>query len=888
MQPWQVKAAVDLLDAGSTVPFIARYRKEATGTLDDTQLRDLEERLRYLRELEDRRRTILEAIAAQGALTPELQAAVVGADTKSRLEDIYLPFKTKRRTKAQIAREAGLEPLADALLKRPELDPEREAGKYLNADHSIGDSAAALAGARSILVERVAQDADLAATLRERLWTQGRMVSRVKKGMDAEGQKFKDYFEFSQQPAGMPSHRVLALLRGEKDGVLELDLAEAEPNDDAALTAARGRYEAAVARFLGVADRGRPADAWLLQTAQTAWRSRVLARLTADLRSRMFAAAEDEAVRVFAANLRDVLLAAPAGNRATLGLDPGLRTGVKVAVVDGTGKVVATDTVYPHAPARKWDEALRTLVALAKKHGVELVAIGNGTASRETDKLAGELLKQLSSGSENKPQKIVVSEAGASVYSASALAAAELPGMDVSLRGAVSIARRLQDPLAELVKIEPKSIGVGQYQHDVTAAKLDRSLDAVVEDCVNAVGVDVNTASPALLSRVAGVGPLLSENIVAYRNEHGPFTKRSELKKVPRLGAKAFEQCAGFLRITGGAEPLDASSVHPEAYPVARKIKAAAGKAPAAGSYAALNPQDFVDGSFGLPTVQDIIAELEKPGRDPRPAFAAAAFSEGIEKISDLRPGMVLEGTVTNVAAFGAFVDIGVHQDGLVHVSALANRFVSDPREVVKSGQVVRVKVLEADPERKRISLTLRLDDEPAASGGSAPSSRQTQPRQQQPRQQQPRQPGARKAGARQTRRGPYRLRPTPRWPRHSGKPVWVSSAPSWLTAAAPAVRRRRTEGYCCPAPRVQPTSATPRAGSGWGAQPMNSLSARTLPSGSCRKADLTVPKSRMSPATFPSTPAKLAGAGGRKVAPRALRAATSSSMPVTMKLIIG
>lgn len=718
--PWQVKAAVDLLDAGSTVPFIARYRKEATGTLDDTQLRELEERLRYLRELEDRRRSILEAIAAQGALTPELQAAVVGADTKSRLEDIYLPFKTKRRTKAQIAREAGLEPLADALLKRPELDPEREAAKYLNAEHSIGDPAAALAGARSILVERVAQDADLAATLRERLWTQGRMVSRVKKGKESEGQKFKDYFEFSQQPAGMPSHRVLALLRGEKDGALELDLAEADPNDDAALTAARGRYEAAVARFLGVADRGRPADAWLLQTAQLAWRSRVLARLTADLRSRMFAAAEDEAVRVFAANLRDVLLAAPAGNRATLGLDPGLRTGVKVAVVDGTGKVVATDTVYPHAPARKWDEALRTLVGLATKHGVELVAIGNGTASRETDKLAAELLKQLSSGPENKPQKIVVSEAGASVYSASALAAAELPGMDVSLRGAVSIARRLQDPLAELVKIEPKSIGVGQYQHDVTAAKLDRSLDAVVEDCVNAVGVDVNTASPALLSRVAGVGPLLSENIVAYRNEHGPFAKRSELKKVPRLGAKAFEQCAGFLRITGGAEPLDVSSVHPEAYPVARKIKATAGKAPAAGSFAALNPQDFVDGSFGLPTVQDIIAELEKPGRDPRPAFAAAAFSEGIEKISDLRPGMVLEGTVTNVAAFGAFVDVGVHQDGLVHVSALANRFVSDPREVVKSGQVVRVKVLEADPERKRISLTLRLDDEPASGGRAA------------------------------------------------------------------------------------------------------------------------------------------------------------------------
>ena len=734
VKAWQVKAAVDLLDGGSTVPFIARYRKEATGTLDDTQLRELEERLRYIRELEDRRRTVLEAIASQGKLTPELQAAVVDADTKSRLEDIYLPFKTKRRTKAQIAREAGLEPLADALLKRPELDPEREAAKFLNAEHSIDDAAAALAGARSILVERVAQDPDLAATLRERLWSQGRMVSRVKKGQETEGQKFKDYFEFSQVPSGMPSHRVLALLRGEKDGVLELDLAEAEPSDDDALAAARGRYESAVARFLGVADRGRPADEWLVQTAQVAWRSRVLARLTADLRGRMFAAAEDEAVRVFAANLRDVLLAAPAGNRATLGLDPGLRTGVKVAVVDGTGKVVATDTVYPHAPARKWDEALATLVRLARQHAVELVAIGNGTASRETDKLALELIKKLSAESaagqtgngapgSRPPEKLVVSEAGASVYSASALAAAELPGMDVSLRGAVSIARRLQDPLAELVKIEPKSIGVGQYQHDVTAVKLDRSLDAVVEDCVNAVGVDVNTASPALLSRVAGVGPLLSENIVAYRNEHGPFAKRSELKKVPRLGAKAFEQCAGFLRITGGAEPLDASSVHPEAYPVARKILAAAGgskSAPgsAAGSLAALNPQDFVEGAFGLPTVQDIISELEKPGRDPRPAFAAAKFSEGIEKISDLRPGMILEGTVTNVAAFGAFVDVGVHQDGLVHVSALANRFVSDPREVVKSGQVVRVKVLEADPERKRISLTLRLDDEPAPSGG--------------------------------------------------------------------------------------------------------------------------------------------------------------------------
>ncbi|MET1087812.1 MAG: Tex family protein [Arthrobacter sp.] len=715
VKAWQVKAAVELLDGGSTVPFIARYRKEATGTLDDTQLRELDERLRYLRELEDRRRTVLEAVAAQGQLTADLQKAILAADTKSRLEDIYLPFKSKRRTKAQIAREAGLEPLAEALLKRPELSPEREAAKYLNAEHAVADAASALAGARAILVERAAQDPDLAATLRERLWTQGRMVSRVKKGKEADGQKFADYFEFAQAPAGMPSHRVLALLRGEKDGVLELDLTEADPTDDSAFAAARSRYESAVAKCLGVTDRGRPADAWLVETARVAWRSRLLARLTADLRGKMFAAAEDEAVRVFAANLRDVLLAAPAGNRATLGLDPGLRTGVKVAVVDGTGKVVATDTVYPHAPARKWDEALAKLERLARQHAVELVAIGNGTASRETDKLAAELIKRMPD-LDRKPQKLVVSEAGASVYSASALAAAELPGMDVSLRGAVSIARRLQDPLAELVKIDPKSIGVGQYQHDVTASKLDRSLDAVVEDCVNAVGVDVNTASPALLSRVAGVGPLLSENIVAYRNEHGPFAKRTELKKVPRLGAKAFEQCAGFLRITGGAEPLDASSVHPESYSVARKILVAAGSAPAS----SLDPRDFVDDTFGLPTVKDILAELDKPGRDPRPAFAAATFSEGIEKIADLKPGMILEGTVTNVAAFGAFVDVGVHQDGLVHVSALANRFVSDPREVVKSGQVVRVKVLEADPERKRISLTLRLDDEPSAGGASS------------------------------------------------------------------------------------------------------------------------------------------------------------------------
>ena len=808
IKPWQVKAAVELLDGGSTVPFIARYRKEATGTLDDTQLRELEERLRYLRELEDRRRAVLEAITAQGQLTPELQAAVVAADTKSRLEDIYLPFKTKRRTKAQIAREAGLEPLADSLLKRPELDPEREAAKYLNAEHSIDEAAAALAGARSILVERVAQDADLAATLRERLWAQGRMVSRVKKGKEAEGQKFADYFEFSQAPSGMPSHRVLALLRGEKDGVLDLDLSEAEPSDDDALAAARGRYESAVARFLGVADRGRPADAWLIQTAQVAWRSRVLARLTGDLRTRMFAAAEDEAVRVFANNLRDVLLAAPAGNRSTLGLDPGLRTGVKVAVVDGTGKVVATDTIYPHAPARKWEESLATLELLARQHNVELIAIGNGTGSRETDKLATELIKRVGAGAGNTPQKLVVSEAGASVYSASALAAAELPGMDVSLRGAVSIARRLQDPLAELVKIEPKAIGVGQYQHDVTPAKLDRSLDAVVEDCVNAVGVDVNTASPALLSRVAGVGPLLSENIVAYRNENGPFAKRSELKKVPRLGAKAFEQCAGFLRISGGSEPLDASSVHPEAYPVARKIMAAAGVKTAAsgagssgtsvgaGSLATINAQDFVEGAFGLPTVKDIISELEKPARDPRPAFAAAAFADGIEKISDLRPGMVLEGTVTNVAAFGAFVDVGVHQDGLVHVSALANRFVSDPREVVKSGQVVRVKVLEADPERKRISLTLRLDDEPAP---ARPASGTKPAQSGRPAPSKPAQPGKQAQGAKPSQGGKPAQANKPMQsgrpaqsdqPVQGGKPAQSNKSAPVNTAMAEALRK--------------------------------------------------------------------------------------------------
>ncbi|MCQ1996809.1 Tex family protein [Arthrobacter sp. zg-Y1171] len=712
--PWQVRAAVGLLDGGATVPFIARYRKEATGTLDDAQLRDLDERLRYLRELEDRRRAILEAIAAQGKLTDELREAVVGAETKSRLEDIYLPYRSKRRTKAQIAREAGLEPLAEALLADPRRSPDAEAARYVR--EGIPDAAEALAGARAILIERVSQDADLLTEQREKLWRQGRMRSQVRPGKEAEGRKFTDYYDFSQSPSGMPSHRVLALFRGEKEGMLELALTEGDPADAEVLAAARARYERSVAARLGVADRGRPADPWLMTTVQLAWR-RILAKLSVDLRVRLFTEAETEAVRVFAANLRDVLLAAPAGNRTTLGLDPGLRTGVKVAVVDGTGKVVATDTVYPHAPVRRWDDALATLAGLVKQHGVELIAIGNGTASRETDKLAAELMKLVPGGSLGK---LVVSEAGASVYSASALASAELPGMDVSLRGAVSIARRLQDPLAELVKIDPKSIGVGQYQHDVTPAKLERSLDAVIEDCVNAVGVDVNTASPSLLTRVAGVGPLLSENIVAYRNANGPFARRQDLMKVPRLGAKAFEQCAGFLRVSGGKEPLDGTSVHPESYPIARKVLAAAGATMSASGAAleGVDPAAFVDDQVGLPTVLDIIAELRKPGRDPRPAFETASFSEGIEKISDLRPGMVLDGVVTNVAAFGAFVDVGVHQDGLVHISAMSHTFISDPREVVRSGQVVKVKVMEADPERKRISLTLRLDDDAAEPGG--------------------------------------------------------------------------------------------------------------------------------------------------------------------------
>ncbi len=704
----QVAAAVDLLDGGATVPFIARYRKEATGGLDDAQLRTLEERLRYLRELDERRAAILESIESQGKLTDELREQILAADTKARLEDIYLPYKPKRRTKAQIARELGLEPLADALLTDPGLDPVAAAEPYVV--EGLADAAAALEGARAILIERFAEDADLIGELREHMWAHGRLVSKVREGKEEAGAKFSDYFDFAEPFTKLPSHRILAIFRGEKEEVLSVTL---EPEDGEV-------YETRIAARFGISDRGRPADRWLADTVRWAWRTRILVHLGIDLRMRLWQGAEDEAVRVFAANLKDLLLAAPAGARVTMGLDPGLRTGVKVAVVDATGKVLETATIYPHEPKRQWDQSLAVLGALAQRHGVELVAIGNGTASRETDKLAGELVKHMP-----HLTKVVVSEAGASVYSASPYASQELPDLDVSLRGAVSIARRLQDPLAELVKIDPKSIGVGQYQHDVSETKLSRSLDAVVEDAVNAVGVDVNTASAPLLTRVSGIGAMLADNIVQHREAHGPFRTRAALKEVPRLGPKAFEQCAGFLRIQGGDDPLDSSAVHPEAYPVVRRILASAKTdlKSLIGNTAvlrSLKPADFVDDQFGLPTVTDILRELEKPGRDPRPAFRTASFKEGVEKISDLEPGMVLEGVVTNVAAFGAFVDVGVHQDGLVHVSAMSNHFVRDPRDVVKPGDIVRVKVLDVDIPRKRISLTLRLEDD-VQGGGDRP-----------------------------------------------------------------------------------------------------------------------------------------------------------------------
>jgi uncharacterized protein len=712
----QVQAAVDLLDGGATVPFIARYRKEVTGTLDDAQLRTLEERLRYLRELEERRTAVLESIRSQGKLDEALEARILAAESKARLEDLYLPYKPKRRTKAQIAREAGLQPLADRLLSDPSLDPQATAAGFADAGRGVADAAAALEGARAILVERFAEDGDLIGGLREQMWSRGRLSSRVREGKEEAGAKFSDYFEFTEPFTRLPSHRILAMFRGEKEEILDLDL---EPEEDSDITSTGpGPYELEIARRFEIRDRGRPADRWLVDTVRWAWRTRILAHLDINLRTRLWQAAEEEAVRVFAANLRDLLLAAPAGTRSTMGLDPGLRTGVKVAVVDATGKVVATETIYPHEPRRRWDESIAVLARIAREHHVDLIAIGNGTASRETDKLAGELIAK---HPELKLTKAVVSEAGASVYSASAYASQELPELDVSLRGAVSIARRLQDPLAELVKIDPRSIGVGQYQHDLSEVKLSRSLDAVVEDCVNAVGVDVNTASAPLLTRVSGIGEGLAANIVAHRDASGPFRSRAALKGVPRLGPKAFEQCAGFLRIPGGDDPLDASSVHPEAYPVVRRILEATASDMSTlignGSVLrGLDPRRFVDDTFGLPTVNDILKELDKPGRDPRPAFKTAIFKEGVEKLADLEPGMILEGVVTNVAAFGAFVDVGVHQDGLVHISAMSRNFVKDPRDVVKPGDIVRVKVQEVDIPRKRISLTLRLDDE--AGGG--------------------------------------------------------------------------------------------------------------------------------------------------------------------------
>jgi uncharacterized protein len=715
----QVTAAVALLDGGATVPFIARYRKEATGALDDGQLRSLDERLRYLRELEERREVVLKSIREQGKLDAALEAAIRAADSKGRLEDIYLPFKPKRRTKAEIAKEAGLEPLAELLLAHQENDPLAAAARFVDADKHVADAAAALEGARAILVERFAEDADLIGSLREEMWSSGRLVSKVRDGKQEAGAKFSDYFDFAEKLAKMPPHRVLALFRAQKEEILDVAI---EPEDAATANTGSNPYELRIMRRFGISDRGRPGDKWLIDTVRWAWRTKIQVHLGIDLRTRLWEAAEAESVRVFAANLRDLLLAAPAGARATMGLDPGYRTGVKVAVVDATGKVVTTAVIHPHEPQRQWNEALAILGKLAKQHKVELISIGNGTASRETDKLATELVKLLP---ELKMTKIVVSEAGASVYSASAYASQELPKLDVTLRGAVSIARRLQDPLAELVKIDPKSIGVGQYQHDLSESKLSRALDAVVEDCVNAVGVDVNTASAPLLARVAGIGTGLAESIVLHRDTNGPFRSRKSLKDVPRLGPKAFEQCAGFLRIPGGADPLDGSGVHPEAYPVVRRIIDAAktdikGLIGNATVLRALSPKSFVDDTFGLPTVTDILRELEKPGRDPRPAFKAAVFAEGVETLDDLKPGMVLEGTVTNVAAFGAFVDIGVHQDGLVHISAMSKSFVKDPREVVKPGNIVRVKVLDVDKPRKRIALTLRLDDEVGARGDRA------------------------------------------------------------------------------------------------------------------------------------------------------------------------
>ncbi|SMC22356.1 uncharacterized protein SAMN02745857_01396 [Andreprevotia lacus DSM 23236] len=727
----QVEAAIALLDEGATVPFIARYRKEVTGGLDDTQLRNLEERLRYMRELEERRVAVIASVEEQGKLTPELKASFLDADNKQRLEDLYLPYKQKRRTRAQIAREAGLQPLADALLSDPQLNPEQEAAGYLS--ESIADTKAALDGARAILMEQFGEDAELLGGLRDYLSKNAVIKTSVAEGKAEEGAKFSDYFEYDEPLHAMPSHRILAVLRGRNEGVLNMALVLPEELDPATRPTGPNVCELRIAKRFGIDNQGRPGDKWLADTVRLTWRAKIALSLETELVNGLREKAELDAIKVFASNLKDLLLAAPAGPRATIGLDPGLRTGVKVAVVDATGKLVDTATIYPHAPRDDWHGAMAVLAALCAKHKVELIAIGNGTASRETDKLAADLMSKYP---DLKLTKLVVSEAGASVYSASELAAREFPDLDVSIRGAVSIARRLQDPLAELVKIDPKSIGVGQYQHDVNQSELARSLDAVVEDCVNAVGVDVNTASAALLTRVSGLTSTLANNIVQYRDANGAFASRAALLKVPRLGDKTFELAAGFLRVMNGSNPLDASSVHPEAYPVVEKIIAKVQREVKnligdAAFLKKLNAADYTDARFGVPTVKDILTELEKPGRDPRPEFKTASFAEGVEDLKDLKLDMVLEGVVTNVTNFGAFIDIGVHQDGLVHISALSNRFVKDPREVVKAGDVVKVKVLEVDIKRKRIALTMRLTDSAREHGGNdaghAPASRNQQ-----------------------------------------------------------------------------------------------------------------------------------------------------------------
>jgi uncharacterized protein len=715
VDPARVEAAIALLNEGATVPFIARYRKEATGGLDDTQLRRLEERLGYLTELEARRASVLSSIEEQGKLSPELKREILAAETKTRLEDLYRPYMKKRRTKAQVAREAGLEPLARGLSEDPSQVPETLAADFVDPEKGITDTKAALEGARQILMEDFAEDAELVGNLRGHLEAHAILRSRLMSGKGQEGAKFSDYFEYEEPLRRIPSHRALALFRGRKEGILGLSLVLPEDEQGGREAGEPGAAERRIAAHFRIHDRGRPADAWLRDTVRWAWRVKISLRLELDLLGQLRERAEAEAIGVFGKNLNDLLLAAPAGPRTTMGLDPGLRTGVKVAVVDATGKVLDTATIYPHPPKKQWGAALHTVAGLARKHHVELVSIGNGTASRETDRLVAELIRR---HPELGLTRLVVSEAGASVYSASETAAREFPDLDVSLRGAVSIARRLQDPLAELVKIEPKSIGVGQYQHDVAQTRLARTLEAVVEDCVNAVGVDVNTASAPLLTRVAGLSATLADNIVQYRDQSGAFRNRRELLKVPRLGKKAFEQSAGFLRIAGGDNPLDASAVHPEAYPVVERISRATAREVEAmigeGRFLqGLCPADYTDERFGEPTVRDILAELEKPGRDPRPEFRTAAFQDGVEAIGDLKPGMVLEGVVTNVTNFGAFVDIGVHQDGLVHISALSERFVKDPREVVKAGQVVKVKVMNVDLERRRIGLSMRLNDDP-------------------------------------------------------------------------------------------------------------------------------------------------------------------------------